>query len=233
MPRALTFLPSLVTAIILPGAFFPPSLAWADGITFAESQHHYSVSIPAEWEAIPKRQLQEVEKNAAQFGTKIEYDAGFRKLQSQQAEQFPYLLIQYLNVLSVPSPDAVMKEISAAQKKLGIRSSMEYQSTLKAIFLYSETPDGLKQLTAMMLGRDRIIQLHFYASRDSFDNHTSDFHKIIESFQYKEGYEYVQSEAAKTVAQAPEYNWGHIVGSGLAAAACAVVFGPKFFKKQK
>lgn len=224
MRRVLTPLSVLVALIVLYEIFLPVSLVWAKGITFVEPKHYYSISLPAEWEAIPKEQLQEVEKGAAQFGTTITYDAGFRKIQSSGAEQFPYLLIQHLDAPSVPSPNEVMKEISDAQQNLGVQNEIEYNPTAKAILVSSEMTNGLKLLSAMMLGKDRFVQLHFYASKESFNNHLPDFNNIIESFKYDEGHQYSEAEAMRLATQASSINWAHILGSAITAGALGIWF---------
>ncbi|WEK56079.1 MAG: hypothetical protein P0Y55_08535 [Candidatus Cohnella colombiensis] len=207
----------------------------ADSLSYSSSRDHFSISLPDGWIQMPQSVIDEAMQFMKQQATdpmKIpQYFAGFQR-EAETYFQYPYILMQRLDNSDGVSIEEVKKTFRQygddTLKKLDENLDIIKNATLDdSPFIYQEKNAVLfnmitdvqgigkvKSLSAMMLGKNGIISLHFYSLENEYLNDLPYFSSILDSFNYEDGYEY----------QEPQSFWEQVATKAVIGAIIGGVF---------
>lgn len=194
----------------------PISLA-ADSFSYSSSRDHFSILLPGEWVQMPQSVIDEamqLMKQQAADPTKMmpEYFSGFQK-DAETYFHYPYMLMQRLDNSDGVSIEEVKKSIqqygdgtvNEVNENFDILNNITlnnapyiYQEKNAVLINMISEVQGIgkvKSLSAMMLGKEGIIQLHFYSLESEYLNDLPFFSSILDSFNYEDGYEYKEPQS--------------------------------------
>jgi len=183
------------------------------------SKGHFSFTLPAGWEEIPKEVIDSYLKTLQEQSPQplaLSYDAAFQKI-SASYFAYSYLFVQILQDGPWPK-DKIQKLVSTGEWKESLERGIDtVEDSLQDMLRISEigqtTYDTerniilskmdsevvgvgkISAMTAIILSRYGAVALFWYSTADSFDSNLDYFNQIIDSFRYDVGYEY--SRAAK------------------------------------
>ncbi len=225
--------------------FLLPTTINAKSINYINQQYNYSFTVPSGWVEIPKSTIDEVMQQFADItgGQVIDYITGFQ-LENTEIFQHPYILVQqheintpsYNKINQILKSDKVFETVNKEINKYSeLMTNIDFQEPFidrekNIIFLNMETNvigvGEVKGLMAMFLGKNGITQLNFISVKSEYSENLSTFSQVIDSFKYKQGYEYNKEEAKKN--DSPSVFKGAIekgVGGFIAGGFFALVFG--------
>jgi hypothetical protein len=202
---------------------------------YRNEAHRFSMTIPDDWVEIPAAEIASTNAEVARrnFGTKVEYIAGFR----QTARGFgmaPYILIQPLpNSIRGASYDELERslsrelgtEIKNAEgaiadlgKNLQVGSAALDRSKNRVVIRLQMDVVGqgrTQTLSVGHLGAERIIMVHAYAIEQEFQGALPTFERINDSFRFDPGHQFTPGSGGF---------WGNVGrGAGRGALIGAIV----------
>jgi hypothetical protein len=197
-----------------------------EAFLYSDPINHCTLTFPAEWEAIPKQLLNEINESlAAQGVLDVHFHAGFQ-LKTKPFE-YPRVFLNYRNGKPA-SLVQIHKSVGDDKRKMELESAAKlpmiepktkiYEPSIdekKGLVLYNMQVDGgrgntVKSLIAVIPGRAGITQVNCYALNSEYDNYSPTFNAIIESFRYTDGDE---SETSVRDIHRGQVIWGgHDIG---------------------
>jgi hypothetical protein len=185
-------------------------------LTYTSSSGHYSLTLPAGWQEIPRARLDAVTGQAmAIMGARgVHYKAGFDRGNSTvfQPITVPYILIQEHDV-ATPSYDELLKgftpeNLSQVTQKVTGKVGAIKSTTVsnlqvdrkRHILSFNAEMDVVgagkgKALIAMCLGKNGITQLNCYSRSHEYQFDLQTFNRMVDSLKYEQGHEYDEEEA--------------------------------------
>ncbi len=175
----------------------------------------YSFIIPSEWEKIPKKIIDDqTELSNERFGLNIEYETGFCPKSTEFYFDYPYLLIQILEMEGLyrtPFKEIVKKMSKESTNPL----QKEIVNNIEEILKIQNTPNGYIDesrhiifdlmtldvegigevivISGVFIGKNQMVNVNCYTRSENFDTDLISFVETLESFKYFEGSEYKYS----------------------------------------
>lgn len=207
----------------------------AEPIVQSSERYHYSYVIPEGWRQIPNSTLDEyIRVIASETDVKnLRFTAGFH-LAGKGYFEYPYILTQEHNV-DTPSYDQIQRSFEKGFGKGLTKISedlSEYAQSIDADEPYIDQKRNIvfttidmdvtgvgqvRGLVAIFLGRQSMVQLNFYATRQQYNDWLPVFQETIDSFHFESGYEYNPVVA--------EENDPHSIPDALRAGAITAIVG--------
>lgn len=207
---------------------------------YSDSMNHYSFTLPTGWEEIPKVVIDQFMDALVEQtdGQRIEYEAGFQ-LSGNEHFQYPYMLVQKSEdgTFSYSQFEKVFDDSNfqtSLEQKAGEYSELLTGATFEEPFVDKErgiifmnvefdvaNVGKVHGLLAMFLGKERVIQLNFYAESDGYSDWLPVFTSMINSFRYETAYAYDPESAMKDEAS-PLFE--RMTLSGLGGAIAGALF---------
>ncbi len=180
----------------------------SDCLTYANQDHHYSISLGEEWDYIDQSSLRQAETYGYDAtGQKNRYTNGFKLMHSNDFE-YPYILIQELerNSVSMKDMEAQFSNLDVdtyiKDKHPGFSSFLDNLSFNKPfadiekgiiyMLLEFEVVNVGKTtcLMGMVYGKNSVVGVYCYAANPTFKAYKDDFVEIIESCTFDPNHEY-------------------------------------------
>lgn len=205
-----------------------------DEFVYADSVHHFRITLPAGWKEIPRPVLDAAAGGQSNLpGVGPRYHAGLQ-LRDRDDFQYPCLLIQATpaNPTDLASVRKMLAEanrkanrsVTARQKEQGKGFRLS-EPTLKAerqsIWFLSDTNvdqndvPAVKGLIVLFAGQQQAIQVNCYVQAAEWEKFAPVFQSALESFRFDPGYERTQAGA----------DWSEWVHTGLLVVliVCVIV----------
>jgi len=205
----------LSTDAVSPGTIAEDLLMAAEPLLFRDMEGHFRIEQLPGWEPMTSLELGSLNSVASRLslGTTVRYQAGFRRFNTQPGT-FPYILIQtvplransYAEVeraLEQQLPAAVKKAEHAAREfaesanldtaeldRASNRVVMQLEIEVRGVGLARGYSIG-------HIGREAMVFVHSYALASDFPEWSDTFERFNESFQFDEGYEFVEQPTEK------------------------------------
>lgn len=181
---------------------------------YRNSKGHFSFTVPAGWEEIPKDVIDEYLKTLEGLSDQpleVRYEAGFQKV-SKNYFTYPYILIQLYQDRRYPEDElqryftskkgkeSMQEEVQKVEIALpGLVQNMEmgqpvYDRKRHTLFTKLESDvtgaGEVLGIIAGVLGNEGMVSMSFYSGKDNYQSDLTYFNQIINSFSYDKGYEY-------------------------------------------
>jgi len=178
---------------------------------------HFSIILPSGWEEIPEDVIDTyvgIIEIAAGKQMEVKYEAAFQKTSSEYFS-YPYALVQIedaqgasWNVLQKffksYTGDKILKDVSKETSDVlgklleDTNVHFSHADTRRHIVFFSieSAVIGVGEIlgrSAAFVGRECIIIIHFYSLKDHYESDLLYFDKIVDSFEYDIGYEYIEA----------------------------------------
>lgn len=227
--------------------YFSDSLSLPE---FTQPKDRYSIEISERWVEMSKEYLDEQSNIATQMGSqKINFSGGYVLKTNKSTSTYPYILIQdregdvknyrtwkqsfkteeesmtkaldevaEKNSEIMSSPSVVDYFFDAAKHYVGINLDLNVSGE-----------GTIRGRTVIILGRKQSTQISLYVKKEESEIYDADFMAMLNSFQFKPGYEYDENGANSGKPDPYRYLYAGIKG---AAIGYIVSFLLMYFKKK-
>ncbi len=219
----------------------------AKPVAYHNPEGHFSLTIPAGWEEIPRDTIEATlkllqEQNASAAVLNQNYGGAFQKI-STTYFTYPYVVFAMdkkgrwpeREIEKYVSSDEWEKDaqegLHTVEKELpNLIQNMKLGQTIydkrrNILFIKVESEvvgiGKVVMLSSIIPSNYGSVNLHCYSTKDSFENDLPTFTKIIDSFRYDIGYEY--NQFTKNSCAAKNGESGHRLGIGLIVFICGAL----------
>jgi uncharacterized membrane-anchored protein len=222
---------ALIALTLLSCVFASASALRAAGEIYTDAADRYSIQLPEGWKILPKTEIDRAMSQMSMMtgAARVDFIVGFQRA-DKPSFGYPYILVQR-HRLNTPTADEMIKTAENELPEAAEKVADQLKKIANGVALEKPTVDRkrhiiffsiemnvvnigpVKGLSAMMLGKNGIVQLNFYATKADFPAQMPVFQNMLDTFKWEPGYEYDEA-AAKQNVPVP-FNWENVFGKDI------------------
>jgi tetratricopeptide (TPR) repeat protein/uncharacterized RDD family membrane protein YckC len=200
-------------------------------LLYHNTEGHFSLTIPAGWEEIPKDAIETAIKSLQEsygYTSPPQYGGGFQKLDTTYFSR-PYVLFgidrsgrwSESQIEKLLSSNELERTVEEAESELSKQLPGLVQKSKPGQTIFDKAKNMLfikseDSISVFFLSNYGSVDLHCYSTKENFENDLPYFTHIVDSFRYDIGYEYNQFTKNKSSNTAS----GSLFGVGLIVFIC-------------